>query len=583
MATPLTQAPESFLPLVQQDFSEDRSALSWLKEISKRRGGALTQGVVLSELFSRWVDSLPEDTRFKKKYAYITKSRSAANQATVLQVLTAFQKKGHELPAAERIRYMTDVLNRVGRSQSLTQTMYGEEPDPTEVKSFRARRKNYAVRFQDYQKQHSDLPQSAQLEGFLGVMVDELLGLELAPLGRDPSPAEGRAIETRVAAQLQRIREALSRPTRLSVSGETTLGDDEDEATLFDRIGGTSDAEMTPELRAKLNASRVIADIQANYTSRAREDRSFVDSLATAQEDPFEKTIGLPRFWLVYLRALLAGNKNHETAYKMACKSLRAQVRDPKAPCPTEMPLTPFMQQRGVLDIAVLTAALKELGASPQPKSNPHSWKVPMHRPHVLYPRYTRHGGVNSGTMPVYVPEVPFTQFPNLYLSNPSESMRSTEARFSGKCKLTGAPFEAGDTLYKVEGIGWCTAEGADQAERMGPEELEARMAQAQRNKHLSDSEMMAWESIGGTITSNGRPMMDRKFVSIKNAKAMLSEASSQASRRYGSSPFQRQGPVDFRAADIKRDKNGRAYVTMPNGMYRYISKMDIEEIMSRG
>jgi hypothetical protein len=66
--------------------------------------------------------------------------------------------------------------------------------------------------------------------------------------------------------------------------------------------------------------------------------------------------------------------------------------------------------------------------------------------------------------MPVYVPEVPFTQFPNLFLSNPNGEMRSTTARFKGKCKATGEPFEAGTTIYKVEGVGWCTERGAAMA-----------------------------------------------------------------------------------------------------------------------
>ncbi len=33
---------------------------------------------------------------------------------------------------------------------------------------------------------------------------------------------------------------------------------------------------------------------------------------------------------------------------------------------------------------------------------------------------------------------------------------KTIEARYGGKCKMTGEPYEAGESITKVDGVGWC-------------------------------------------------------------------------------------------------------------------------------
>ena len=78
----------------------------------------------------------------------------------------------------------------------------------------------------------------------------------------------------------------------------------------------------------------------------------------------------------------------------------------------------------------------------------------------VLWPKYTPGGGINSGNAD-YIPTMThgslFTRDINLLRNGDYKGMRVTQARFGGKCKMSGEAYERGEEIVKVPEVGWCS------------------------------------------------------------------------------------------------------------------------------
>jgi hypothetical protein len=376
------------------------------------------------------------------------------------------------------------------------------------------------------------------LEMFLKTRMDSLL--------RDVALKRQDMTEQQMVKALESVQKRIDEDRELMLAGpspsirslDAPLNQEDEKTTRHDQVsadesevGGLFQLDTWMEVSTNPALRGVVLFIRDVYSHQADGEPNqgtelFMDSV--------------PPVWQNYMLSLTSGDLTAEHIRKVNNDLKAAFVRggylneNNKIQFP---PLSPaFLRHYSQPDSRTFWRTLMDLVRQapqisvprlPPPKVNP------MPRAHVLYPRRTRYGGVNSGTMPVYLPEVPFTQFPNLFLSNPNGEMRSTTARFAGKCKLTGEPFASGDTIYKVEGVGWCSEAGAQMASEMGEAELAKHARQAAHSKHLSDSEIRTWEAMGGSMTSRGTPMMDRKFVSVADAKAMIADASGHAGQHY--------------------------------------------------
>ena len=501
--------------LFKGDFVSEQSAQKWLAGVSRSlRGRPLTEQVLLAQLFFGWIGMsspgvpaidrpLPSDNRFLRLVEY-------GKQDVILALVDAFQQKlkketdeGRDFTGESRLKYMETARSGLERRLGAQQRIHGEDADPLALKAFGARGKIWNE-FQKFVREMPGMatrPFSAQVDKFIEMKVQKSL---LASNVDSLTPAQQQEVENRILREALGMRQSLLRPTKMVVSGESRPGGEEDQPTLLESIG-VEMADLSPKDRSILSFIQVVS--AGNDTALAE----------------------LPPYWAEYIRLRVrpkttdAGTdktRTHAEAQAAALKWFRASTRDAKALAPSRpaFATNTMRQLYGIFDINALWdfLATGSFSSSDSPRSNP------MPRAQVLYPRYTRYGGVNSGNVPVHVPGVPFTQFPNLFLSNPGEEMRSTEARFAGKCKVSGEAYAAGTTIYKHPTLGWCTQAGLDMASSMSEDEIQAMMAAQQRNKHLTEAEQAAWESLGGSITSNGRPLMDRKFVSIKNAKEMI-------------------------------------------------------------
>lgn len=509
------------LALVRADFASVPEARTWLAEVRNdlRPGRSVTENFLLSKLFLRWVDTLPDTDEFKQKYTFIARGGSNAQQEMLLKVLETFQSKMKEgvqndTPFVGDLRTttMTKAIKSIARREEQKNLIHGESADTAQLKAYKAKGV-YLPEFQRFLASRVDVRQlayPAQVEAFLDMMTDRFLAQETQNIGdlSQLSEKQQDAIVRRIQPKIQKMQEALLRPTRAFVSGESQSEDEDDNRPGLLEQTGVEQDELSTEQRGIV---------------------SFLETLASGDRSVLA---GLPEFWGNYLVHRVSGGENnkptaHEAALTIAQRLYRKKLNDPKA-LPPRLPSEPtaVMRQRfRIFNTQTFWhyVATGSFSPSDSPRSNP------MPRAQVLYPRYTRHGGVNSGNVPVHVPGVPFTQFPNVFARNPDDEMRSTEARFGGKCKVSGEPYEAGTTIYKHPTLGWCTQAGLDMAASMSEGQIAAMMADRQRNKHLTEAEQEAWMAMGGSITKNGRPIMDRKFVSIKNAKAMLQQGGAMA------------------------------------------------------